>query len=120
MGSGHSRDSEWLPQSLRNALTEGMAEWGVWPWTDTQHLDDAKRLRDDALLNSMFDAAKHGVPFAWTPEAEEDLRARIHWTSEFLHLEDDPTVIFQRFVAQHFPERYVADRLRGRSGQDRP
>ncbi len=106
-----SSASDWLPRHIHDKLLEGMADWGVWIWTDGKHGDD--EITRDALLNSMTAAAEGGKSFIWSEAAKEDTMRRIRFAIDTLQLPDSPETIFERFMSHNFPaKRMAAQRAR--------
>jgi hypothetical protein len=102
-----SSASDWLPRHVHDKLLEGMADWGVWIWTDGKHGDD--EITRDALLNSMA-AAQDGKSFVWSEAAKEDTMRRIRFAIDTLQLPDSPEAIFERFMNYNFPAKRMAAR----------
>lgn len=98
-----SEASAWLPDRVRQMLTDGMADWGVWLWTSGDWPSEG------ALLNALYDA-KEGKPFRWSHKRKEDVLSRFQLTIHILRLPETSEELLARFVGQDFIGKWFSSR----------
>jgi hypothetical protein len=109
--------SAWLPAEHHQKLTEGMAEWGVWPWYDGTPLREGSWKSAGSLFNALHRAGE-GCKFSWTSAVRGDVRGRIALAAERLDLPDAVSTIEARFVESPFVPTWIdSHKRRKRSGR---
>lgn len=107
-----SKDSQWLPVSVRELLQRGMQEWDV--WTN----DDTYALGERPFFRQLWHAREHSGAFEFTQETREDLITIFSDCLTSLDLTDDPCAILEQFLALgyigYFVEKRAGQRRRSK------
>jgi hypothetical protein len=105
-----STSSNWLPEKVHDTLLEGMASWGVWIWTDKDHIQNAKA-GSPAFMKLLFDCMENQAAFEWTPPAERDVLSRIDYAIRTMGLTDNRQEIMRRFIEHDLVGKYISMKL---------
>jgi hypothetical protein len=109
-----SERSIFLPDRVRSVLTEGMAEWGVWPWTEWElnPLDEFgyERGKFDGQLAEELRDAESVDAFRPSPAALEDAVHRMSFSARLLFLPESGELLAERLLSRDFLGPYFADR----------
>lgn len=110
-----SNASNWLPDGLRAALTEGMGTWVTWPW----HRRELNRLLPDgfepiAETGALFDAlyADEVTVNLLSGSARIDLEHRLAFSVKLLGINDKPAALIERFESSGIIQAWVAQQAR--------
>jgi len=87
-----------------------MASWGVWIWTDNNHIQNAKA-EPRAFLKLLFDCVENQTVFEWTPPAERDVLSRIDYAIRIMGLTDNRQEIMRRFIEHDLVGKYISMKL---------
>jgi len=111
-----SRASDWLPKRIHDYLLDGMANGGSWVWgyLGTDH--GGEWSSNGALHRHMRQCYEKSRRFTWTQKARQDAVERIGFARDILSLPESPEELFDSFVTQQFPDKYISVEyeLRGR------
>lgn len=105
-----SRDSNWLPQSIKIYLLDGFLDWNVWPWYDTPRRSTEDMKKTDvtgALWKQMHNAAKENTDFKMNDDCMRDIYERLGWSIILLDLDDTVEEIARNFIEGGFIESCV-------------
>lgn len=109
-----SEESLWLPTEIRELLTRGMAEWGVWPW----HEHDARATDDFGYVNADFTGKLSDTlleadtlsAFELSADARRDLVHRLSFSAHLLKLSEDGETLAEHFLSQGVIDAYFWSR----------
>jgi len=112
--------SRYLPDEIRSVLTIGIAQWGVWPWTES-----LRRLADfgyepstaDGQLQQELLSAESVDTFHPSGRAIEDAVHRMSFSAELLGLPESGDQLAERLLAPIFLGPYFADRVARRKNR---
>jgi hypothetical protein len=109
-----SNESKWLPASIRDFLTRGMAGWGVWPWYSTERRAIEDFGFEPGFFTGAFAAALDGFrtrsAFRPSTDALQDLEHRLAFSSSLLHLSENGAELSARMLDSDFLDIYYADK----------
>ena len=108
-----SEASAWLPARVRQILSDGMADWGVWLWTSGDWPSGG------SLLHALYDTAE-GKPFRWSPKRKEDVLSRFRLTIHTLLLPETAEALLVRFVDHDFVGEWISSRRERSAREDEP
>lgn len=105
-----SDESKWLPAPIRDVLTCGMAEWGVWPWNPQER----RAIEDFGFEEQSFTGAFAEVLYpsntrselCLDDDARRDLEHRLTFSSSLLRLPEDGTELSVRILESNFLDVY--------------
>lgn len=113
-----STASSWLPPETRAFLTQGMAEWHVWPWGYVGLNHGGEWKSNGALAKALYNAIDH-KNFKWSDELRDDCIRRIKLSIRRLKLKDKPIHLFEEFLRFQFPERFITAQRQARNRRKR-
>ena len=108
----------WMPSRIHQALLSGMAEWGVWPWSE--HYDSDSYGSSEyvpgpscgALLHELHGARRGGVGsegFALSQACRADILERLSFSKQLLRLPEKASELVERFLEYRFIEAWLED-----------
>jgi hypothetical protein len=111
-----SDESLWLPAEVREVLTHGMAEWGVWLWHGHEH----RAIEDFGFQEASFtgkfaealDSACTDPEFTPAGEAYQDLVHRLAFSAQLLRLPEGGESLADRLLGPDFIGRYFDEKIR--------
>lgn len=118
-----SDSSKWLPPSIRDVLTRGIAGWGVWPWQphDGTAIQDFG-FEDQPFTGKFADAlhrARTRQTFKPGRDARRDLEHRLSFSARLLQLPEDGEALASLVLTTDFLDVYYADRTERREQAQR-
>lgn len=93
-----SQASAWLPEKVREMLTQGMREWWAWPWHEGSWKEGG------AFAKQLFAVSEKKQKFAWAKPANSDCLSRIRLAVRRLGLPEGPEELLERFKSGGFVE----------------
>jgi len=107
-----SDKSKWLPVPIRDVLTYGMAEWGVWPW----HSHERRAIEDFGFEDQSFTGVLADELYSSNTRSElclsdgarRDLEHRLTFSSSLLRLPEDGMELSTRILDGNFLDFYYA------------
>ncbi len=109
-----SEQSTWLPANIREALTQGMAAWGVWPWRSGEREIVEDFGFEEEPFTGKFEAALRRARTRQTlrlgPDPRRDLEHRLAFSARLLGLPEDGETLAARLLSGDFLDHYYADR----------
>ncbi|MFG1815794.1 toll/interleukin-1 receptor domain-containing protein [Kribbella sp. NPDC049174] len=107
-----SDESRWLPARIRDMLTRGMAEWGVWIW-DTrdrraQEQFGFEMIECSGSFGKSLAEATSQLDFRPTRNVRVDLEHRLHFSSQLLGLPESGEELAARVLDARFLDHYFA------------
>jgi len=108
-----SEASEWLPETVRATLAQGLAEWPVWPWYEFMPGEGERGLSDypgRGALSDRLSRVKGLKTFKMTKACWIDLRNRAEDARRILALPETAAELAERFVSAGFIDGYFARR----------
>ncbi|UVO12346.1 toll/interleukin-1 receptor domain-containing protein [Mycobacterium sp. SVM_VP21] len=114
-----SEQSMFLPDRVRCVLTQGMAEWGTWPWSNYElnplerHFGYIRGEFDGRLQEELL-AAKSIASLRLSPEARADAIHRLSFSARLLTLPETGETLAERLLAPGFLGAYFGGRAKGR------
>jgi hypothetical protein len=116
-----SDESLWLPAEIRETLTRGMAEWGVWPWCQGERRAVEDFGFEEVSFTGKFaealDDAHTDHKFAPSGEAYRDLVHRLGFSAQLLRLPEDGESLAGRLLETDFVGRYFSRKTERRSSR---
>jgi hypothetical protein len=111
-----SDESMWLPPKVRRALTVGMADRAVWPWSeDRPGRSGFKGNSDTGQLASELYKHRSASAFGLKKAVRRDLELRLAFSTQLLGLPERAKTVADRFMEFGFiPAFYEAQRRLGR------
>jgi hypothetical protein len=109
-----SKASSWMPETIREFLIDGMANWHDWLWWEYSVDKGGLWKTSGSLATSLFDAAE-GKAFKWNTDIRDDVIHRIEMAIATLHLPDTSQEILDRFLNYDFPAKYIQSGKRRKS-----
>lgn len=103
-----SDESTWLPPDARSFLTQGMAEWAVWPWHPSPALSEYgydPQPFTGTLATKLMRARKRET-FHMTKDARADLIHRLTFSTRLLGLPEDAEELAERLDKAGFIDSY--------------
>ena len=116
-----SDDSKWLPDKIRETLTRGIAEWGVWPW----HPQERRAINfgfdpqpfTGAFIRTLYEAPTR-PPLHLGSDALKDIEHRLTFSASLLRISESGQEICGRLLNGDFIELYYVGRAKQRSERD--
>jgi hypothetical protein len=120
-----SDDSLWLPVEIREVLTRGMAEWGVWPWNKYERRGIEEFGFEEANFTGKFaealddelEGAGQVHEFVVTGEAYLDLVHRLSFSAQLLRLPEDGESLAARLLSPSFISHYFNEKIGRRNSK---
>ncbi|OBB80301.1 hypothetical protein A5760_19635 [Mycobacterium colombiense] len=112
--------SRFLPEEIRSVLTVGMAEWGVWPWTESLHrLDDFgyEQGKFDGQLQQELLSVESIDMFHPSRQAIEDAVHRMSFSARLLALPESGDQLAERLLSPQFLAPYFSHRTARRENR---
>jgi hypothetical protein len=110
--------SLWVPADIREMLSRGMAEWGVWPWHEWPDRSAAELGFEPQTFTGKFAEAierpRFRVNSKLNDEARRDLLHRLNFSISLLGLPEDAETLANRLMGPEFLGIYLSSRRRGR------
>src|SRR5262249_27671726 len=94
-----SRQSNWLPRATRDYLVRGMKEWAVWPWS-SHSADSDYESPAAGELSRWLSSSNPGPQFEPPEAAMADLRDRIRYAANLLHLPETADEMLELFISE--------------------
>jgi len=118
-----SDESKWLPVPVRNVLTRGMAEWGVWPWNSRERraIEDFG-FEDQGFTGTFADALYESSArstLSLSNDAQRDLEHRLSFSASLLRLPEDGLELSARLLGGDFLDLYYAGESRRHKREDK-
>jgi hypothetical protein len=112
-----SGSSEWLPDTARTCLLDGIANWRGWLWGHVGSDAGGEWLNCGALAEAIHHAVDRRR-FAFSKASDADLESRIALSTRRLHLQESVESLKERFLEYRIVEKTIsAERtIRGRRG----
>lgn len=109
-----SDESLWLPPKIREYLTKGMIEWGVWIWDTYGSLEErdlgfTQEAFSGAFGNALTKARAPGT-FKVTAKVRADLVHRLDFSTRRLHLPETGEALASQVLDDDLLEGYFAAR----------
>jgi hypothetical protein len=113
--------SSWLPAPARAFLTQGMIEWGVWPWHEgnwdyQQEFGFTPNESTGAFLHRLYQA-RGAATFRFTRKIRADMEHRFGFTAGLLGLPESGGELADRFLAAGFIEGFFEERAKRKSNR---
>ena len=112
-----SDESKWLPAPIRDVLTRGMAEWGVWPWDSRERRAIEDFGFEDQSFTGTFAEAIYDSntrpDLRLSDDARRDLEHRLTFSASLLRLPEDGTELSDRIMGD-FLDRYYVGKVKRR------
>ena len=109
-----SGESRWLPTQIRDLLTRGMAEWGVWLWNPRErHAIEDLGFEDQVFTGKFADALYKSDTLSalrLTDDARRDLEHRLTFSASLLELPEDGAELSGRILNTNFLDLYYSGR----------
>ncbi len=102
-----SSESEWLPMKVHTFLLSGMKEWAVWISGSNAELGELSRPFVSALLG-----ARSIKSFSYSTQVKRSLSRWIEKSAQHLKLDDKPSRILERFIAEGVVEAFFDNQKR--------
>jgi hypothetical protein len=119
-----SDESLWLPVEIREVLTHGMAEWGVWPWYGSERAIEKFGFKEESFTGKFAEALDGAIDdldqcneFAPDGEAYQDLSHRLNFSSQLLQLPEDGDLLADRLLSPNFISHYFNRKIQRRNSQ---
>jgi hypothetical protein len=118
-----SDDSRWLPARIRDTLTRGTAEWGVWPW----HSNERRAIEDfgfedqpftGAFADALDESSTRSVLHLGS-DAMKDLEHRVAFSTSLLGISEDSGEICRRLLNSDFIGLYYARQAKRRARRNK-
>lgn len=112
-----SDESEWLPVPIRDILTRGMAEWGVWPWDSLERRAIEDGFEDQSFTGAFTEAlysSNTRSELCLSDDARRDLEHRLTFSSSLLRLPEDGMQLSARILEGNFLDFYYVGKAERR------
>jgi hypothetical protein len=107
-----SDESKWLPAQIRDMLTRGIAEWGVWPWDrQEQRAIEGFGFEDQSFTGEFANALHESntrSALCVSSDACHDLEHRLTFSALILRLPEDGIELSARILESNFLDLYYA------------
>jgi len=111
-----SDGSKWLPDPIREVLTRGIAEWGVWPWDPYERRAIEGFGYEDQPFTGAFSEALHESPtrsgLRLGADALKDMEHRLEFSASLLRIPEDGPEISGRLLNSDFLDLYYVGRAK--------
>ena len=111
-----SDESRWLSAQIRDLLTRGMAEWGVWLWDSRERRAIEDFGFEDQVFTGEFADALYKSntcsALRLSDDARRDLEHRLTFSASLLELPEDGVELSSRMLDSNFLDLYYSGRAK--------
>lgn len=108
-----SDKSKWLPERIHSFLFSGMVESLNWTWGELGTSDNGGDwITNGALAENLYSCSRNKKEFVWKPKLVDDCKKRIQFSIKELGLNESVDFLFDLFVSQEMPQKWIASRIR--------